>query len=89
MGADGLARGMTGRAPVAQFAGAVRDVTRQRGCAWTNDAPERHGNPRDPVRDNASMRVLTASFDKMRLTCDFTVFGEISRVRAMHLLAKP
>src|ERR1700751_5241372 len=51
--------------------------------------PERHSNPRDPARDTASMRVLTASFEKMRLTCDFTVSGEISRVRAMRLLAKP
>ena len=33
--------------------------------------------------------LLTASFEKMRLTCDVTVSGEISRVRAMRLLAKP
>jgi hypothetical protein len=46
-------------------------------------------NPRDPARDTASVRVLTASFEKMRLTYDFTVSGEISRVRAMRLLAKP
>src|SRR6185369_7095463 len=46
-------------------------------------------NPRDPARDTASVRVLTASFEKMRLTCDFTVSGEISRVRAMRLLVKP
>jgi hypothetical protein len=35
------------------------------------------------------MRVLTASFKKILLTCDFTVSSEISRVRAMRLLAKP
>lgn len=34
------------------------------------------------------MRVLTASFEKMRLTCDFTVSGEISRVRGIRLLEK-
>src|ERR1700760_5021481 len=54
-----------------------------------DDAPERHINPRDPARDTASVRVLAASFEKMRLTCDFTVSGEISRVRAMRLFAKP
>jgi hypothetical protein len=89
MGAAGLTRGMMGYAPVAQFGGAVCDVSRQRGSAWTNDARERHINPRDPARDTASARVLTASFEKMRLTCDFTVSGEISKVRAMRLLAKP
>jgi hypothetical protein len=52
-------------------------------------APERHSNPRDPARDTASVRELTASFEKIRLTCDFTVSGEISKVRAMRLLAKP
>src|SRR3954447_9663505 len=80
---------MTGYAPVAQFGGAVCDVTRQRGSAWTNDAPERHNSPRDPARDTASVRVLTASFEKMRLTCDFTVSGEMFRVRATCLLERP
>jgi hypothetical protein len=32
----------------------------------------------NPARDTASARVLTPSFKKMRLTCDFTVSGEIS-----------
>jgi hypothetical protein len=78
-----------GYAPFGQIGAAVADVTPQRGRAWTNDAPERHINPREAARDTASMRVLTASFEKMRLTCDFTVSGEISKVRAMCLLAKP
>src|SRR5271157_1916341 len=70
--------------------GALRDVTRRCSRARpANDASERHNNPRDPARNTASVRVLTASFEKMRLTCDFTVSGEISRVRAMRLLAKP
>jgi hypothetical protein len=51
--------------------------------------PERHINPRDPARNTASVRVPTASFEKIRLTCDFTVSGEISKPRAMRLLAKP
>jgi hypothetical protein len=50
---------------------------------------QRHSNPRDPARDTASVLVLTASFEKMRLTCDFTVSGEISNVRATRLFAKP
>ena len=58
-------------------------------CVCAAVAPERHSNPRDPARNTASVRVLTASFEKMRLTCDFTVSGEISRIRAMRLLAKP
>jgi hypothetical protein len=58
-----------------------------RGCAAV--APERYSNPRDPARNTASVRVLTASLEKMRLTCDFTVSGEISRTRAMCLLVKP
>jgi hypothetical protein len=37
----------------------------------------------------ASVRVLTASFKKIRLTCDFTVSGEISSPRAMRLLEQP
>jgi hypothetical protein len=51
--------------------------------------PDCHINPSDPARDTASARVLTASFEKMRLTCDFTVSGEMSKVRAMRLFAKP
>jgi len=89
MGATGLTRGMTGYTLGTRFGGAVCAVTRQRGRAWTNDAPEDHINPRDPARDTASVRVLTTSFEKMRLTCDFTVSGEISKVRAMRLFAKP
>jgi hypothetical protein len=43
----------------------------------------------NPARTTASVRVLTPSFKKIRLTCDFTVSGEISRPRAMRLLEKP
>jgi hypothetical protein len=53
------------------------------------DASDRHSNPRDPARNATSVRVLTTRFEKMRLTCDFTVSSEISRIRAMSLLAKP
>jgi hypothetical protein len=58
---------------------------------WTvsNDASERHSSPRDPARNTASVRVLTASLEKMRFTCDFTVSGEMSKLRAMRLLVKP
>jgi hypothetical protein len=52
-------------------------------------ACELHKIPSEPARDTASERVVTASFRKMRLTCDFTVSGEILRVRAMRLLGKP
>src|SRR3954468_13525231 len=48
-----------------------------------------HNIQSDPARETASVRVPTASFEKIRLTCDFTVSGEISRVRAMRLLEKP
>jgi hypothetical protein len=35
------------------------------------------------------VRELAASFEKIRLICDFTVSGEIWRVRAIRLLEKP
>jgi hypothetical protein len=53
------------------------------------ECSEHHNSPSDPARDTASVRVLTASFIKIRLTCDFTVSGEIFRVRALRLLEKP
>ena len=40
---------------------------------------EHHNSPSDKARNTASVRVLTASFKKICLTCDFTVSGEISR----------
>ena len=46
---------------------------------YPNDGSERHSNPRELARNTASVRVLAASFEKIRLTCDFTVSGEISR----------
>jgi hypothetical protein len=46
-------------------------------------------SPSDAARYTASVRVLTASFRKIRLTCVFTVSGDISRVQAMCLLEKP
>ena len=48
-----------------------------------------HNNPSDTARSTASLRALTASFKKIRLTWDFTVSGEISRARAMCLLERP
>ena len=45
--------------------------------------------PSTAARTTASVRVLTASFKKTCLTCDFTVSGEISRARAMCLLEEP
>ena len=48
-----------------------------------------HNIPSDPARETASVREPTASFEKIRLTCDFTVSGEISTVRAMRLFEKP
>jgi hypothetical protein len=81
--------------------GRMRKSQPPRYCTWVQDwqvgspistmhaAPERHSSPRDPARDTASVRVLTASFEKIRLACDFTVSGEISRVRAIRLLVKP
>ena len=48
-----------------------------------------HNNPSDTARNTASLRALTASFKKIRLTWDFTVSGEISRARAMCLLERP
>ena len=53
---------------------------------WGNHAAPGSQNHKDPstaARMTASVRVLTASLRKIRLTCDFTVSGEISRVRAM------
>lgn len=50
---------------------------------------QHHNSPSDKARDTASVRVLAASFKKMRLMCVFTVSGEISRARAMCLLEKP
>jgi hypothetical protein len=55
----------------------------QAGNCWRSMASEHHNSSSDTARNTASVRVLTASFKKMRLTCDFTVSGEISRVRAM------
>ena len=52
----------------------------------TGDARERYSSPSDTARDTAALRVATSSFEKMCLTCDLTVSGEISRVRAMRLL---
>jgi hypothetical protein len=46
-------------------------------------------SPSDPARDTACARVLTSSFKKICLACDFTVSGEISRARAMRLLERP
>jgi hypothetical protein len=46
-------------------------------------------SPSDPARNTASVRVLTASFKKILLTCDFTVSGEILRARAIRLLERP
>jgi hypothetical protein len=46
-------------------------------------------SPSDPARNTASARVLTTSFKKILLTCDFTVSGEISRARAARLLESP
>src|SRR5260370_28140352 len=43
----------------------------------------------DPARNAAAPRVLTASFEKIRLTCDFTVSGEMLRARAVRLLERP
>jgi len=57
------------------------------GDASGTDKP--HSKPSDPARDTASVRELAASFEKIRLTCDFTVSGEIWRVRAIRLLEKP
>src|SRR6266849_577628 len=57
------------------------------GDASVTDEP--HSSPSDPARDTASVRELAASFEKIRLTCDFTVSGEIWRVRAIRLLEKP
>ena len=57
------------------------------GDASGTDDP--HSSPSDPARDTASVRELAASFEKIRLTCDFTVSGEIWRVRAIRLLEKP
>ncbi len=45
------------------------------GDASVIDEP--HSSPSDPARDTASVRELAASFEKMRLTCDFSVSGEI------------
>src|SRR5689334_2971665 len=45
-----------------------------------------YSSPSDTARDTASLRAVTSSFEKMCLTCDLTVSGEISRVRAMRLL---
>jgi hypothetical protein len=57
---------------------------------WSGDILHHHHNsPSDKARNTASVRVLAVSFKKMRLTCDFTVSGEISRARAMCLLEKP
>jgi hypothetical protein len=41
------------------------------------------------ARNAASVRVLTANFKKMCLTCDFTVSGEIPRAWAICLLEEP
>lgn len=51
--------------------------TISRSSSWHSFRP--YNSPSDPARDTASVRVLTASFRKMRLTCDFTVSGEILR----------
>ena len=56
---------------------------------WRSMASEHHNSSSDTARNTASVRVLTASFKRIRLTCDFTVSGEISRVRAMRLLEQP
>ena len=64
----------------------VHQVKSKRVREEQSGRAERHKSPSDPARDTAAVLVLTASFEKMRLTCDFTVSGEISRVRAMPLL---
>jgi hypothetical protein len=46
-----------------------------RSSSWHGFRP--YNSPSDPARDTASVRVPTPSFRKMRLTCDFTVSGEI------------
>ena len=52
------------------------------GEAWVESCfSEHHNSPSDKARNTASVRVLTASFKKICLTCDFTVSGEISRLR--------
>ena len=50
---------------------------------------EHYNSSSDTARNTASIRVPTSSFKKICLTCDFTVSGEISRVRAMRLLEQP
>jgi hypothetical protein len=65
----------------------------KRDASVTSDAmgfpSEHHKSPSSAARTTASVRVLTANFRKMRLTCDFTVSGEIARARAMRLLEQP
>src|SRR6266851_7963685 len=53
------------------------------------DAREGYSSRSDTARDTASLRVATSSFEKMCLTCDLTVSGEISRLRAIRLLEWP
>ena len=48
-----------------------------------------HSSLSDLARNTASVRVLTASFKKICLTCDFTVSGETARARATALFVEP
>lgn len=60
-----------------------------RVCSAAGTAEQYYSNLSDIARDTASVRVLTESFEKIRLTWDFTVSGEILRVRAMCLFEWP
>src|SRR4029078_7499897 len=52
-------------------------------------ASKHHNSLSDIARNTASVRVPTSSLKKICLPCDFTVSGEISRVRATRLLEQP
>ena len=52
-------------------------------CSAASPAEQYYSNLSEMARDTASVRVLTESFMKIRLTWDFTVSGEIFKVRAM------